>query len=145
MRNNRIAVAAAAFVAATALVACDGDGDKTDGSEPATEGSQEAVIEMTDQPGSVDGYEGALEDAELETCEPQAGFLAVAGTVSNPEADDHDYRIYVSAMDGGDTRGIVQLDVENVVAGETVEWSTEVELSDEDLECVLRVERFPSD
>ena len=143
MRNNRIA-AAAAIVAAAALVACNGNGDDAEETGGEAQGSEEKVIEMPDQPGSVEDYEGALEDADLETCESQDGALQVAGSVANSESEDQDYRIYVSAMDGNDTQGIVQVDVEGVAGGESAEWDTEIDLSGEDLDCVLRVERFPS-
>lgn len=135
-------VAAAAIVAATALVACNGD-DAED-PEGQAQGAEEKVIEMPDQPGSVEGYEGALDDADLDTCQSQDDVLEVAGTLTNPESEEQDYRIYVSAMEGGDTQGIVQVDVSGVGGGESAEWSTEVDLSGEELECVLRVERFPA-
>lgn len=139
MRNNRIAAAAAAIVAAAALVACNGNDEDPEG---MVHGSEQKVIEMPDQPGSVEDYEGALEDADLETCESQDGALQVPGTVTNPESEELDYRIYVSAMDGNGTQGIVQVDVTGVAGGDPAEWSTKINLSNEDLDCVLRVERF---
>lgn len=95
--------------------------------------------------GSVEDYVGALEDVEVETCSAGGGGLDVAGTVTNPVSDTQDYRIYVSAMSPHDTEGLVQVDIPDVSGDDTVEWRTHLELPHEDLECVLRVERFPAE
>ncbi|WBL19806.1 MULTISPECIES: hypothetical protein [Citricoccus] len=141
MRFTRILTVAVAAAAATTLVACSG-GDDVNDAAANTDAGEQKVIEMPDQPGSVEGYVGAADDAELVTCDPQGSALEVEGTVTNPESDDQDYRVYISAMEGGETMGIVQVDVSNVATGETAEWSTEMALTGDDLECVLRVERF---
>ncbi|GAA4919922.1 hypothetical protein GCM10025790_14900 [Nesterenkonia rhizosphaerae] len=99
---------------------------------------------MPDQPGSVEDYEGARDDAEVGACESHDGVLQVEGTVTNPESDDQDYRVYVSAMDGNETMGIIQVDITGVAGGDAAEWRTEFPLSGVDLDCVLRVERFAS-
>lgn len=142
MTSKPILVAATAALLAAVLVACsnDADGPSDDGGT-----ADEKVIDMPDQPGSVEGYEGAAEDAELQTCESDGQALHVDGTVNNPESEMQDYRIYVSAMDGTETMGIVQVDVPGVPVGESAEWSTELALSSDTLDCVLRVERFPSE
>jgi len=142
MNLKRILAAATAALMAAALVACSDDSDTPqENGEPA----DEKVIDMPDQPGSVEGYEGAAEDAELQTCESDGQALHVGGTVNNPVSETQDYRIYVSAMDGAETMGIVQVDVPGVPAGESADWGTELALSSNTLECVLRVERFPSE
>lgn len=47
-------------------------------------------------------------------------------------------------MDDGDTLGLVQVDVASVDAGATASWDTSMELSEDDLDCILRVERAPA-
>lgn len=104
-----------------------------------------AVTEITDQPGTTDGYVGARDDVEIEACEKDGESWVARGTVVNPTDAAQDYRIYVSWLDGSDTRGLVQVDVDAVAAGASGEWSASAALPDDDLECVLRVERFADD
>lgn len=133
------------MVAATVLAGCGNDTEADGEGGTAAPADEQKVIEIQDQPGSVEGYAGALDDSEVSTCEPQGGSLQVAGTVTNPTPESQDYRIYVSAISNSDTVGLVQVDVQAVNAGETAEWSTTIAHGGEDLECVLRVERFPAD
>lgn len=65
--------------------------------------------------------------------------------MTNPESDTQDYRLYVSAMTDGDTVGLVQVDVADVAGGETAEWEAQMDLAQEDINCVLRVERFAAE
>ncbi|MFT4051269.1 MAG: hypothetical protein QM677_03355 [Microbacterium sp.] len=104
--------------------------------------AQEDVSEITDQPGSVEGYVGALGDAEVVTCAREGGDWVVAGTVTNPLDEVQSYRIYVTVRDDDDTRGIIQVDVPDVEGEASAEWTASFPLDDESLECVLRVERF---
>lgn len=127
----------------TTTVAPEADAPDASGSVPGSGGSKgETVTDVPDIQGSVDDYVGALQDASLETCESVGGVLVVDGTVTNPVDEAQQYRIYVSAMAGQDTRGVVQVDTLPVDGGQTVDWSTEIELSDTGLTCLLRVERF---
>lgn len=142
MTLKRLVVAATCMVAAATLAGCTGD-DPDDSSGQGS-GADQKVIEINDQPGSVEDYEGALDDADVQSCEPGGDSLHVSGTVTNSASEVQDYRIYVSALAGGDTQGLVQVDVPGVEAGGTAEWSTDMELSGE-FECVLRVERFASE
>ncbi|MGO3148395.1 MAG: hypothetical protein ACTIJ6_12060 [Leucobacter sp.] len=137
MRFRVGVVAVTVLVAATTLVGCTSD-EQPDSPETANE----KVVEIQDQPGSVEGYVGALEDAKVTICEMQNDVLHVAGTVQNPETDPQDYRIYVSALEGKDTVGLVQVDVLDVGGEISADWSTDIPYISEDLECVLRVERF---
>ena len=141
MKYQRNLAAAAVLAACLALTACGSSEAETP--EGAAEGDDK-VIEITDQPGSIDDYVGALEDVELETC-ATGGSLGVAGTVTNPESEAQNYRIFVSAMSADDTVGLVQVNVDDVAGGETAQWDTQMDLNQEDLDCVLRVERFPSE
>lgn len=102
----------------------------------------DTLVEVTDTPGSVDGFVGAIDDAEIVTCESQSGVWVGEGTVTNPTDTAQNYRVYVSFNHKGNTRGLVQVDVENVAAGEQATWATEAALLGAGLECVLRVERF---
>lgn len=138
MRLSHSTAAVIAAVLATGLVAC-----ASDESALPERSAQESVVEISDQPGSVEGYEGAVEDAEIVSCDADGDQLSVAGTVTNPESEPRDYRIYVSATDGSETVGLVQVDVQSVAAGATEDWAAELELGAEDLHCHLRVERFP--
>lgn len=131
----------ATLVVATALAGCNSE--TAEDSTPSVP-AQEDVLDIVDQPGSVEGYAGALEDSQVTTCETQDGRLVVEGTVTNPLDSAQDYRIYVSAMAGSDTRGLVQHDVTDVGPGSTADWAVTIDLSDPGLACVLRVERFPS-
>lgn len=133
-------VAATVLVAATTVVGCSSDSDTEEVAE-----TQEKVTDIQDQPGSVDGYVGASKDAKVETCDLQGGSLRVEGTVKNPESDAQDYRLYVSALENSDTVGLVQVDVTDVAPGKSVEWSTDIDYKADDLECVLRVERFDAE
>jgi len=144
MKYQRSMVGAVILAVSVALTAC-GSSNEIGNDDGAASQADKKVIELTDQPGSVEDYTGALEDAELETCSHGAGGLEVAGTVSNPETSAQDYRIYISAMAGDDTVGLVQVDVDNVAGGDTAEWDNLLDLTQEDLECVLRVERFSAE
>ena len=141
MMMKRSVVGAAVLAALTALAAC---GSEAEESEVTTISSSAKVIEITDQPGSLDDFVGALEDAEIQTCSTNGDGLNATGTVTNPEQSAQNYRIHLSALDGSDTVGLVQIDVADVPAGESADWNAQVELGLEDLDCVLRVERYSS-
>ncbi|GAA4479509.1 hypothetical protein GCM10023190_22710 [Enteractinococcus fodinae] len=128
-------------VAALALTACGSADDDAQSPDAANQ----KVIEIADQPGSVEDYVGAAEDAEIDTCAAGGDSLDVAGTVTNPESETHDYLLYVSAMTEGDTVGLVQVDVADVAGGDSAEWESQMDLAQEDIDCVLRVERFAAE
>jgi hypothetical protein len=67
----------------------------------------------------------------------------VAGTVTNSSDGPASYRIYVSLLTAAtDTRALTQVDVAEVAPGATEEWSTDAAVAEDDLSCVLRVERY---
>lgn len=147
-RSRLALLATGTVLAAVALTGCtagDGDGEATP-TPTATEAAEvpdAAVTEITDTPGSVEGYVGAAADAEQRTCELADGAWTVDGTVTNPTDAAQHYRLYVSLQDGDQqTRGLTQVDVERVEPGASAEWSTSVAVPDEGLSCLLRVERF---
>lgn len=117
--------------------------------EPSPEPSPEqgSVVDVTDTPGSLEGFEGAREDAEVLSFEKEGEVWLARGTVTNRGTEAVVYRIYASAMgDGGSTtRGVVQVDVPAVAAGESAQWQAELPLADAELELVLRVERAAAD
>ncbi|MCB1030503.1 MAG: hypothetical protein KDA95_04150 [Acidimicrobiales bacterium] len=104
--------------------------------------SGETFTDVRDPQGSVEDYVGAMQDAKLDACAVADGALKANGTVTNPLDEAQQYRIYVSAMEGTDTRGIVQVDLPSVEGGQSADWTAEFELADEGLSCLLRVERF---
>lgn len=143
MKYQRSIASSILPLASVALAACGSSDDE--GPQGSEDQDDQKVIEVSDQPGSVEDYVGAKEDAEVETCDASSDGLEVAGTITNPESDAQDYRIFVSAMSAGDTAGLVQVVVANVAGGETAEWETQMDLTQEDLDCVLRVERFSAE
>lgn len=145
MNTARRASVILAVAAALTLSACTGTAgpDGTSAAPaPTPTASQTDMSQITDQPGSQEGYVGALEDAKLTSCERDGANWVAQGTVTNPIDKVQSYRLYVSALSDDDTRGIIQVDVPKVAGGATAEWKASFPLDDEKLECVLRVERF---
>lgn len=131
-------------ILALALAACTGEGEGAPDPDELSvpDGSRDTVVQITDTPGSVDGFTGASQDAEVTTCESVGSIWVAEGTVTNPTDQEQTYRVYVGFTKNRDTRGLVQVDVASVAAGESESFTAEAELSDTDLSCVLRVERF---
>ncbi|MGO1543842.1 MAG: hypothetical protein ACTHXA_05810 [Gulosibacter sp.] len=129
-------------VVVLSLTACGGgatDGNSETGTEETAAGS---YVEVTDQQGSIEEFVGASEDAEVERCETGNGGWISEGTVTNPTEDAQSYRLYVAFNENRDTEGLVQVDIESVAAGATESWQVEAPIDGEDLDCVIRVERF---
>lgn len=105
-------------------------------------GEPTAVAEVTELPGSMEGYEGALADAEVTGCAPANDGWSVAGRVTNSAAEPREYRIYVTLLADGETAGIEHVDVPAVEPGASAEWAAELPVARDGRECVLRVERF---
>lgn len=131
-------VISAGALALVLITGCTGGAGNGESSAPPAE----KVVDVTDEPGTQDGHAGAIDDSTLDECEVTAEALVVSGTVTNPEDSPQSYRIYVSAMRKKETLGLVQVDVDSVGPGDSADWSTEIDLADPELECVLRVERF---
>lgn len=140
MRSVRNIFTAGLLAAVLPLAGCFGGGEE----EPdASESPLTAdVVDIRDNPGSVDGYVGALEDAEVDRCVAEGSAVLASGTVSNPLAEAQSYRLYVSVLDRGDTVAIVQVDVPDVAGGESSTWEADAAVSGGDISCILRVERF---
>lgn len=143
----RIALLAAttAVLGTLALAGCASDPEPEPTPTPtatADAQAQEAVIDVTDAPGTGEGFAGAVADTTV-TCDAGDGTWDVSGVVTNPTDAPADYRIYVSLLNGaGDTRALTQVDVPDVAPAAPTDWSTSVELDEPDLSCVLRVERY---
>lgn len=102
------------------------------------------ITEIMNQPASGD-FVGALADITDHTCAKTIEGWRVTGTATNPTAGPADYRIYVSLINGAaTTRALVETEVAGVAAGEGGSFDTVIALPDDDLRCVLRVERRAS-
>ena len=138
----------------TATVDSNPDGTAPDGDdEPATSDPEvatipettlsPAVVDVTDEPGqSGDDFVDARSDTTLDRCESVDGKFTAEGEVTNSSGVDAAYRIYVSfnLTDSPLSRGLVQVDLD-VADGATEKWEATAELEEEDLDCILRVER----
>lgn len=111
----------------------------------STAPAEAGITDIVDTPGSGEGLEGALADAEVKKCELAGDHWEVSGTVTNSSEAPASYRIYVSLLtEGGDTRSLTQVNVDPTDPGASAEWATTVDVQDEALDCVLRVERYPA-
>jgi hypothetical protein len=144
-RPRLLAILLAATVTTGVLAGCtpspEPDPEPTETSSDAAQ--EPGVTDIQDAPGSGEGLVGALADAETETCEAGDGAWISSGTVTNPTDAPANYRIYVSLLTGdNDTRGVQQVNVDGVEPEATADWESSIEVDDEDLTCVLRVERY---
>ncbi|GAB3399580.1 hypothetical protein GCM10027515_06170 [Schumannella luteola] len=140
------ALAGVAFVAG-ALAGCTGGDDstakKSASPKPSTAPSQ--VTEVSDAPGTGEGFEGARNDVEVKKCEPADGGWAISGTVTNSSEATANYRIYVSLLDKDSaTLGLKQVNSDGVEAGKSADWNADIAVDGKNLQCVLRVERYPA-
>ncbi len=145
-RASLIATAAVIVVAVT-LTGCTNDAaPKPTPSATATDTAKTpGITDITDTPGSGAGLEGALSDSKVTTCELASGAWNVAGTLTNSSAVAVNYRLYVSLLAAdGDTRALVQVNVDGVEPTQASPWKTQIAVADENLSCVLRVERYPA-
>jgi autotransporter translocation and assembly factor TamB len=114
---------------------------------PATSPSDDrgAVIDITVNPGTAEGFDGARADVNDVDCDLSQGRWSIAGSVTNPLAESVNYRIYTSFLDSDrKTVGLLQIDVEAVEPSATRRWNGSIDVSEPDLTCVLRVERTTS-
>jgi hypothetical protein len=134
----------AGLVVTMVLASCSGD-DDVDG-DVAVSVPPPAVVEVDVNPGTSEGYEGALEDVSDLACEQRGETWEVEGIVTNSSPSTASYRIYVSMLDGDRfTRGLLQVNVDSLDSGESTEWAGEIAVSEPELDCILRVERTADD
>lgn len=136
----KLSGALALSLAVLSLTACGG-GSAGSG-EAASAAKSDSVIEVTDQQGSIEGFVGAAEDAEVTRCEAAGEAWVGEGTVTNPTDEPQAYRLYVAFNENRDTAGLVQVDLDEVSPGTSAKWQAEAELNGDAYDCVLRVERF---
>lgn len=122
-------------------VACsdDDDGGAGETSGPA---STDEIVDIRDQPGD-DEATGARDDVGQVTCEAGRDGWRAAAQVTNSTDAVASYRIFVSFLDADDdTLGVTQVDVNGLDPGESEDWEGSLAVSGDNLDCVLRVERF---
>jgi hypothetical protein len=101
------------------------------------------ITDIEDTPGSGEGLQGALSDSQVTTCERDGDAWSVEGTVTNSSAAAASYRIYVSLLAAdGSTRALTQVNVDAIEPAAESDWATTIDLAEDDLSCVLRVERY---
>ncbi len=127
---------------ALALSSCAGGAADEAASGDAEQANQGSYVSVTDQQGSVEGFVGASEDAEITLCESKNNQSLAEGTVTNPTDANQSYRLYIAFNEGRDTQGLVQVDIESVEPGETLTWEAQAPVTTKDIQCSARVERF---
>lgn len=142
---RRHQLAGVALALALTIAGCAGDSpSETTSLGGGVPDPADPVISVEIDPGTAEGFEGALADVTDHQCEPHGGAWHTSGTVTNPTDDPATYRIYTSFLSGGnDAVGVLQTDVGPVDPGESEEWEGTLNLSAGNLSCVLRVERTP--
>ena len=123
---------------ALSLAACAGEA--ASGGADVT--AEKSFVDISDPQGSVEGFVGALEDAEVDRCEATADGWIAGGTVANPTDAVQSYRLYVALNTNRDTHGLVQVNLDDVPGGAGENWEVEAPVRGDNLSCVLRVERF---
>lgn len=143
--SRTLLAAIGVVLAGVALTGCTAE--PTPAPTPSTSATPTAaapgLTDVTDTPGSGENLTGALADSTTTTCERAGDAWTVDGTVTNPTEGAVSYRIYVSLLNAAnDTRALVQVDVPEVAAGESSDWATEIPVAEDELSCILRVERY---
>jgi hypothetical protein len=127
-----------------------GGGDQSSAEEgddaTATTGGGQTVMSIDVAPGTSASFVGARADVSELECERDDEGWQVGGTVTNPTDESASYRIYVSFLNAqNETRGLLQVDVDDVGGGDAERWEGRLDLEDEGLQCQLRVERSAGD
>ena len=129
--------------AATTAASVAGE-SPSDSTATTTNSTTTTVADLTDvvhNPASGD-FVGALEDVTQQTCDQQTDGWHVTGKATNPTSDVVDYRIYVSLLNGeSTTRALVETELLAVAANGNAIFDVMIPIPDDDLHCVLRVER----
>ncbi len=139
MTPRRAAALLLALALLTAACSDDDDGGSDDTSGPT---STDEIVDIQDQPGDEEAT-GARDDVGQLACEADGDGWRAAAQVTNSTDGVASYRIFVSFLDADDeTLGVTQVDVEGLDPGESKDWEGSLAVSGDDLDCVLRVERF---
>jgi len=138
-----LATALAAALLTAGLAGCTAGAPEPKPTKTAEATQAPGITDITDTPGSGENLVGALADNTMGDCVRDGDNWTISGTVANPTEATANYRIYVSMLNGAnDTRALVQVDVDDVAAGGEQAWDTEIPVAEDDLSCVLRVERY---
>ena len=142
--RSRLTIAALAAVLITgSLAGCTAGAPEPKPTKTADAEQTPGITDITDTPGSGEDLVGAIADNTMGSCERAGDEWTVSGTLNNPTDDPADYRIYVSLLNGAnDTRALKQVDVDGVEGGGDEDWTTQIPVAEDDLTCVLRVERY---
>jgi hypothetical protein len=110
--------------------------------EGATAAPELAGVKV--QPGTAsDSFVGARTDISDLLCKADGkGTWNVEGNVKNSSDKAVNYRIYTSFLNGTETVGLIETDVDNVKADAIKKWSGSMTIEAEKVDCVLRVERI---
>ncbi|MGV8886287.1 MAG: hypothetical protein ACOH1T_11970 [Microbacteriaceae bacterium] len=142
-RSRLMVAALSAALLAAALAGCTADTPAPKPTKTAAAEQKPGITDITDTPGSGEGLVGAIADNTMGSCERVGDKWTVSGTVANPTDKTAHYRIYVSLLNGAnETRALVQVDVNEVAASKKDDWGVKIPVAEDDLSCVLRVERF---
>ncbi|TBN58064.1 hypothetical protein EYE40_12035 [Glaciihabitans arcticus] len=141
--SRTLVTALAAALLAASLAGCTAGSPEPKPTSSADAEQTPGITDIDDTPGSGEDLVGALADNTMGDCVRDGDAWKVSGTVANPTEEAASYRIYVSLLNGAnDTRALVQVDVDDLAAGEEETWDTEIPVAEDDLSCVLRVERY---
>lgn len=127
---------------ALSLASCAGGAANEAASGETAPPTADSYVNVTDQQGSVEGFVGASDDAEITLCETDDNQSSAEGTVTNPTDVNQSYRLYIAFSEGRDTKDLVQVDIESVEPGEALTWDAQVPVNIKDVQCSARVERF---
>jgi hypothetical protein len=131
-----------ALVVSSAAVGCS-SGDTDEEVSPSTTAAEEFTTDVSVLPGTDPTAEGARTDITDEACQGADGTWVTSGTVTNSADGPRSYRIYTGFVDSsGETRAVVETDVNDLQPGEARPWEGSAALGGlDDVRCVLRVER----
>ena len=145
LRTRLTATAVPFAILALTLAGCtNGTEEQPDATESSAAAEQTpGVTDITDAPGTGENLQGALADSTVDQCERDGDEWIVNGSVTNSTDANATYRIYVSLLNGAnDTRALTQVDVDATEPGATTDWETVIPVAEDELTCVLRVERY---
>lgn len=150
--------AAVALVAVSSLSACTKGSSSSDstlaaksadgktaeaGANGNTATAASELIGVKVQPGTAtDNFVGARADISDLSCKSDGkGTWNVGGSVKNSANKAVNYRIYTSFLNGTETLGLIETDVNDVKSSASKKWSGSMTIDAEKVDCVLRVER----
>jgi len=133
------------MVGALSLAACSDESNTSDpvGADTvvSTPTTAADILDTIHAPATGD-FVGALVDITNDTCERVSEGWHVTGEATNPTAAAVDYRVYISLINGATTtRALVETEILSVAPGAVGAFDTVIAMPEDNLRCVLRVER----